>query len=261
MKAFEELRIVPQEVWDAAQMEIEKRRRRTRVSGNSQSARRSKHLLSGLMHFGSCGHPYVKVGKSRFGCREARKHACENRATIAQCLVEGRTFKQLKHLLLAPELIQNFEQEFHAEMQQLEGEDTVSALKSTERRLVAIQKARRSIMTAIEHGADFAAYSARDIELIAETKALEARLADLKARQAAKARPTPDIPALFAQAVDELEVLLGSPDTVAQANEHLSALIRSVTLTPDPREEGGLAIDIKADLTTLRAATGIGSDT
>ncbi|MFP4327979.1 MAG: hypothetical protein ACLFQL_08220 [Paracoccaceae bacterium] len=87
---------------------------------------------------------------------------------------------------------------------------------------------------------------------------MEAEIAQLKARQAAKSKPAPDIPALFARAVEDLEALLGSPDTVAQANEHLSVLIRRVTLTPDPEAEGGLAIDIETDLDALRIATGIG---
>lgn len=257
---FEELRIVPQELWDAAQAEIAKRSTLATTAGNPHKSRRSKHLLTGLLTCGSCGQPYVKVGKNRFGCREARKQACGNRVTVAQGWIEGRTFERLKHLLLAPELINSFEQAFRAEMRQLEGEDIVSALKATERRIAAIQKARRGIMTAIENGADFADYGARDAELKADGKALEAQLAELKARQAAKAQPAPDIPALFAQAVHDLEVLLGSSDTVAQANEHLSALIRSVTLTPDPREEGGVSVDIETDLPALRSATGISGD-
>lgn len=49
-------------------------------------------------------------------------------------------------------------------------------------------------MSAIEQGADFAAYAARDAELRAEEAALEARIADLKARQAITERPPHDIP-------------------------------------------------------------------
>ena len=239
MKVFEALRIVPQEVWDTAPAEAAKRTRSARVSGNPQSARRSKHLLSGLMFCGSCGHSYVKVGKSRFGCREARKHACGNRVTIAQGAIEGRTFKQLREVLSAPDLIQHFEEAFRAEMQQLGGEDTKAALKTTARKLAGVQKARRGIMAAIEGGADFADYSERDKELKAEGKALEAHLESLKLREAAKARSAPDMPALFAQALKELEALLGSPETVVQANEHLSALIRRITLTPAPKRKAG----------------------
>lgn len=88
-ETFEELRIVPQQLWDSAQAEIARRSARATTAGNAHKARRSKHLLTGLLVCGKCEQPYVKSGKSRFGCREARKHACENRVTIAQDRIEG----------------------------------------------------------------------------------------------------------------------------------------------------------------------------
>ena len=112
-------------------------------------------------------------------------------------------------------------------------------------------------MKAIESGADFAAYSARDQELKAEEDALATQVGELTSRQAAKGRPAPDIPAIFSQAIDELEALLGSPDTVAQASEYLSMLINSVKLTPDPEAEGGLAVEVDTDLAALRSAAGL----
>ncbi|MFT6650119.1 recombinase family protein [Pseudophaeobacter arcticus] len=257
---YEELRIVPQNIWDAAQSEIAKRSAVSQNAGNSHKARRSKHLLTGLVFCGRCGQPYVKVGRTRFGCREARKRACENRVTIAQVRIESRACTRLRQVLSAPDMIAGFEAAFRAEMRQLEGEDTESALKTAGRNLAKVQKARRGIMTAIENGADFADYSARDAELKAEAKSLEVELADLKARQSAKARPAPDIPTLFAQAIDDLEALLGRPDTVTQANEHLAALVGRVTLTPDKRAEDGLAIEIATHFAALRTAAGIGGE-
>ena len=111
-------------------------------------------------------------------------------------------------------------------------------------------------MTAIENGADFADYSARDAELKAEARALEARLSDIKARQAAKARPAPDFPALFAQAVADLETLLGHPDTVAQANEYLSTLIGRVTLPPEVDAPDGFFVEMSTDFKALRTVAG-----
>lgn len=52
--------------------------------------------------------------------------------------------------------------------------------------------------------------------------------------------------------MDELEALLGTPDTVAQASEYLSMLIGNVTLTPNPGAESGLDIDVSTDLAALR---------
>ena len=257
MRTFEELRIVPQDLWDAVQREVAKRGERALAAGNPHRARRQKHLLTGLMICGCCGHTYVKVGQKRFGCREARKEACSNRVTVAQDRIEARVFDGLRSLLRSEDLIREFEKAFQDEMRQLEGEDTAGSLKAAGRKLAQIRKARGGIMKAIETGADFADYSARDKQLKAEEKALEAHIEELKTRDAAKDRPAPDIPAIFAQAIDDLEALLGSPDTVAQASEHLSMLIGSVKLTPDVAAEDGLAIEIDTDLTALRAATGL----
>jgi len=257
VKTFEELRIVPEDLWDAAQKEVAKRAQKAVAAGNPHNARRPKHLLSGLMICGCCGQTYVKVGRTRFGCREARKEACRNRITIAQDRIEARVFGGLRGILRSDSLIREFERAFQAEMRQLEGEDTAGGLKVAGRKLARVRKSRAGIMQAIEAGADFAAYSARDKELKAEEEALEAQIGGLKSRQAAKGRPAPDIPAIFAQAIDELEALLGSPDTVAQASEYLSMLIGSVMLTPDPEAEDGLDVAVATDLAALRSAAGM----
>ena len=257
VKTFEVLRIIPQDLWDAVQEEQAKRAQRTKVAGNPHRARRPKHLLSGLMICGCCGQTYIKTGRHRFGCREARKGACGNRVTIAQDSIEARVFDGIRSLLRNDDLIRAFESAFDAEMRQLEGEDTAGGLKATGRKLAQVRKARAGIMKAIEAGADFADYSARDRELKAQEAGLEAQVAELKSREAARTRPVPDIPAIFAQAIDDLEALLGSPDTVAQASEYLSMLIGSVTLTPDPVAQDGLVVDVATDLAALRTAVGL----
>jgi len=142
-------------------------------------------------------------------------------------------------------------------MQKLEGEDTEGGLKAAGRKLAQVRRAHGGIMKAIEAGADFADYSARDRELKAEEEALESQMNELKSRQAAMARPAPDIPAIFAQAIDELEALLSSPDTVAQASEYLSMLIGSVELTPDPEAEDGITVEVATDLAVLRTAASL----
>jgi len=80
--------------------------------------------------------------------------------------------------------------------------------------------------------------------LKAEAEAVEHRVAALEAQQAARDRPPPDIPAIFGAALESLEALLGDPELVAQANEELATLIRSITLIPDPASEDGLTAEI-----------------
>jgi len=56
-----ELRIVPQELWEAAQAELSKRAR-TDATGNPVKPRGTKYPLSGLLTCDVCGAPYIVVG-------------------------------------------------------------------------------------------------------------------------------------------------------------------------------------------------------
>ncbi|MEX1661391.1 recombinase family protein [Thioclava sp. 15-R06ZXC-3] len=252
-KTFEELRIIPQDLWDQVQAECATRTRRATVSGNPQAARRSKHLLSGLLVCDCCGAPYIKVGRKRFQCREARKGACNNKVTICQTRIEARVFDALRAELRNADLMAQFEAAFQAELRVLESTDFGAAIKATKAQLALARKARDGIMRAIEKGADFADYSARDKELKAEITALEDRIAYLEAQQAEKDATPPDIPAIFEAALQDLEALLGDPDLVARANEELATLVRSITLLPDPESKDGLAAEIHMDLGSLRS--------
>ena len=95
-------------------------------------------------------------------------------------------------------------------------------------------------MQAIATGAEFASYSARDKELMAEEQALEAQIGGLNSRQAVMGRPAPDIPGIF-----------------SQASEYLTMLIGSVKLTPDPDAEDGHDVDVATGLAALRSVAGL----
>ncbi|KEO54116.1 recombinase family protein [Thioclava pacifica] len=248
----EDLRIVPQDLWDAVQAELAQRTLKADKSGNAHAARRSKHLLSGLLICGCCGAPYVKSGKNRFQCREARRSACNNTISIRQDRIEPRVFDTLRAELHSAELIAEFEAAFQAELRALDSTDLETAIKRANADLTKATMARKGIMKAIEQGADYADYSARDKELKAEVADLEARIMQIKAQQTKKDTAPPDIAALFEAAIQDLEALLGDPDLVARANEELGSLIRSITLIPDPASPDGLAAEIHMDLGNLR---------
>ncbi|OWY18274.1 hypothetical protein B6V73_00205 [Thioclava sp. JM3] len=252
-ETFDALRIVSQDLWDQVQAELATRTQRATSTGNPQAARRSKHLLSGLMVCGCCGAPYIKTSRNRFQCRENRKGVCENSLTIRQTRIEPRVFTALRSRLRSAELIAEFEAAFRAEMRILEGTDLGASIKAANAQLAKVRKARRRIMSAIENGADFADYGARDKELKAEAQELEDRIAQLEVQQDRKDATPPDIPAIFEAALQDLEALLGDPDLVARANEELRTLIRSITLIPDTKSEDGLAAEIQLDLGSLRS--------
>lgn len=74
--------------------------------------------------------------------------------------------------------------------------------------------------------------------------------------QQARASPPPGIQALYAEALNRMEQLLGEPDVVDQAHAHLTTLIRRIVLTPDPEAPHGLAAEILTDLGRLLSAAG-----
>lgn len=73
-----ELRIVPQEDWDAAQARMALSANKASRAGNARASHRALYLLSGLLVCDSRGSPYVVTGKDRYGCRGNRDGICTN---------------------------------------------------------------------------------------------------------------------------------------------------------------------------------------
>jgi site-specific DNA recombinase len=86
VKDVSELRIVPQELWDAVkarQAEMSRATRPDRKQTDFWRHQRPRYLLSGLMKCGACGASYAKYGVNRFACAAARDRAtCTNHHTI-----------------------------------------------------------------------------------------------------------------------------------------------------------------------------------
>lgn len=99
-----ELRIVPQELWDAAQAKIEESALKVSDSGNPRAAHRTRYLLSGLLTCAHCGRAYVICGKERYGCRGHRHGVCDNARMIKRQRIEARVFARLRRSLLIPDL-------------------------------------------------------------------------------------------------------------------------------------------------------------
>jgi site-specific DNA recombinase len=61
---------------------------------------------------------------------------------------------------------------------------------------------------------------------------------------------------VYTEAIGQLERLLGNPDVVNAAHQHLARLIRSITLTPDSEAPDALAAEISTDLGALLSGAG-----
>ena len=84
IKDVPELRIIPQDLWDAVKARQSEMTRATRpdLTKDFWELQRPRYLLSGLMKCGCCGASYTKYGLHRFGCAAARDRAtCTNHLT------------------------------------------------------------------------------------------------------------------------------------------------------------------------------------
>jgi len=117
-----DLRIIDQEVWDAA-----KARQKTlalTLAEPGENAlterRRPKHLLAGLVKCGRCGGGYTMISKELLGCAAARnKGTCDNRLNIRRDAFEASVLSGLRSHLMEPQLFEEFCEEFTREVNRL----------------------------------------------------------------------------------------------------------------------------------------------
>ncbi len=114
------MRIISDELWEAAKDRQRVTRRAVADSGNIGRARRPQYLFSGLTKCGVCGSGFIMAGPNRLSCFGARyKGICDNRLTIRRDDVEARVLKALQGKLLNQELFEEFCEEFTREMNRL----------------------------------------------------------------------------------------------------------------------------------------------
>jgi site-specific DNA recombinase len=132
-KELPSLRIVTDELWNAAKDRQSATRRTITSAGNIGFARRPRYLFSGLSKCGVCGAGFIMAGRNRLTCFGARdKGTCDNRLTIRRDEVEARVLKALEDKLLNQELFEEFCEEFTREMSAARLEQLETKLAATE---------------------------------------------------------------------------------------------------------------------------------
>lgn len=114
-----DLRIVGEELASRVADEVASRRREPgkRTTGASN---RAKHLLSGLIHYGSCGAKHVLTGKDYYRCaRNRERGTCLDSTTVRLAVVEEAALSALQSQLLTPDLVELFTREFAKEVERL----------------------------------------------------------------------------------------------------------------------------------------------
>ena len=244
-----ELRIVSQDLWEGVKERQQEKRHlveRTDASYGLNEAHRKRYLLSGLIRCGLCQGAYTIVSTERYGCANHRNRGtCSNALRIHRNELEDRVLAGLKSKLMAPELVEEFIREYHAELNRLRAaEDAKHTASNRERD--AVQRKIDNVMGAIESGIFTETTKDRLIELEARRKVLERQPAPKKAP-----RLHPKLAEVYRQNVENLRVALNRPDTRGEAAQILGDLIDEVRLTPE--EDGSLKAELFGDLAAMLA--------
>jgi site-specific DNA recombinase len=241
-----ELRIVPQELWDAVKQRQGSIKRNTRPDTKTDKQfweqTRPKYLLSGLMKCGQCGGSYTKISQNLFGCATARnKGTCNNRLNIRTDTVERIILDGLRDRLMNPDLFKVFAEEFLAEVNRARMEETADtdlARSDLER----IGRQINTLVMAIANGADA-------LPLNTKLKELEATRINLqqKLNNASDPEPLihPNLAEVYRAKVENLSSLLEDPASKAKAFDIIRSLIDEVRLVP---KGGNLSVDLRGEL-------------
>ncbi|HVN46914.1 MAG TPA: recombinase family protein [Steroidobacteraceae bacterium] len=255
----EELRIVPQELWErvrarraaraAATAPIRCRPKAGRRPFNSRAGRRAKYPLSGLLRCATCGASYAMADGRYYACASnlnGGAAACSNARRVKRVILEERVIGSLRDALLTPGRIERFRRGM-ARGGALQERALAAAAAEREHRLARAERAVANLLTAIKAG--ILTPSTR-----AELLAAEAE------REAARREPPPQVPTLrflpdavarYKRLVEDLPATLGrDPD---RAREILRGLLGEVRLVP---EKTGLFAEISMSPGRLLALAG-----
>jgi site-specific DNA recombinase len=243
------LRIIDQRVWE----EVHERLASIRDSEGVRKARdtrfwehrRARHLLSGKIFCGSCGSPLAAIGADHLACGKARRMGiCENRRSVRRGVLESLILDALKNQLMAPDLVAEFVDEYHREVnRQRQGAEVDRSAAQSE--LAAISRKLDGLIDAIADGL-------RAPDLQRRLDELGVRKNELEARMAGPASPPvrlhPNLAQLYRQKVAELHTTLIDPELRGEALELIRGLIERVELHAT---EDGFRIELIGEIANM----------
>jgi site-specific DNA recombinase len=255
IKEVPALRIIPEELWEAAKRRQGEMARNTRPDTYRKAfwqLQRPRHLLSGLMKCVACGASFTKCGLHRFGCAAARDRAtCTNSLTIHGGQIETTILAGLKQRLMEPALFEEFTREFTAELNR-QRSVIANEKKALQGELERVTRQIGKLVDAIIMGADALALNAKLKQLESQKAAFENELAT-----APDTEPLvhPALATTYRDTVQKLDVSLRRPDTGREAFQLIRGLIDVVVLTP---LDGKLEIELQGDLAGILALSEAG---
>jgi len=257
-----ELRIVPQELWDAAKARQDELtglykkqtdgcraavRRIMAANGGLNATHRPRTLLSGLVFCNCCGGTYVGRGQDRFACsNHVLGNGCDNTRTVDRKALEARVLTGLRDRLMTPQIAAEAMRAYVQETNRLNREHRTSA-DTTRRELADTEKAIKEIVHVIEQGQYQRALSARLTELEARQDELNQRLSEAPAHL-----PDihPNIADLYRRRIERLTAALTHPDDAVEAADAIREVIDRIVITPGDKR-GDFRITLHGDLETI----------
>lgn len=232
------LRIVDQAVWDAVQRQLEERT--SAAYGGAprpERQRRARHLLSGLGKCGECGATWVVTRDDYFGCGAVMETGtCTNRRLIRKAEYEARVLAALQDLMLAPDAVAAYLDEYRAEAARAAGDAARKRARLEQKQAEAGRKVARLVKAVADGGGEFAEIRAA----LAEAR----RAQDEANRELARADAMPQValhPGLarqYREAVENLSAELADPSTRHEAAAALRKLIARVVIRPADSPKG-----------------------
>jgi len=244
-----ELRIVPQDLWDAVK-ERQKDMRRTVIAKRShgirsERARRPVYLFSGLLKCGECGGSYTLVSGTAYGCSNRKtRGTCDNGLTIKRTELEETILSGLKDKLMDAALVGEFIRSYHDSLnERLRAED--SRRDDLRKELFKIDRELEALVSAVKAGLLSDTLQSEFQRLERDKKATEHELAT---EPPPPVRLHPNLAEVYRKEVGNLTGALNAEATKQEAGEIIRGLIDEIRLVPDGDE---LRIHLKGELAEM----------
>ncbi|PZU12927.1 MAG: hypothetical protein DI591_13590 [Citromicrobium sp.] len=210
-------------------------RRRPNLSGNSQGARRKKHLLSGLIKCGACGANFVINGKDYYRCARNREGGCSTTLSIRKSALEEAVFSIIRSRLMTTEMSDLFAAEFNREVERLRdsGSGDAARLRS---RISEIETEMRNLAQNFTKGVVSDMLVSMMNEREQERARLVERLGLVENLHSAEVIPHPRLFESYAKKVDNLSTALSNAAVREEAAASLRTLIDQITIFSDESE-------------------------
>ncbi|TWG49802.1 recombinase family protein [Aminobacter sp. J44] len=257
-----ELRIIPQELWDAAKARqshlanlFARRIENTRAAmktlvaknGGLNATHRPRTLLSGLLICGCCGGTYRRRGLDRYACtNHALGNGCDNGRTVPRKALEERVLTGLRERMMTPDMAAEAMRAYAEETNRLNRERQAMA-ETTRIELAETARAIAEIVRVIEQGGWHRALSDRLTELEARQDSLTARLSSAPQ----------DVPAIhpgvaetFRRRIERLTEALDHPDDALEAADAIREIIDRIVITPGEKR-GSYSVTLQGELGTI----------